>query len=1049
MSAPIPLTRRSPMVPSKSALRALRRLALSPSVLVVSTIGSVCGIATLNHEVNRKVHMAEQALESKRIIRSLSHGRGTAQLNNMIEAAERGEDFTLGTRGTKRRRRKPAATRSFSALALQEPFEHTDDHVPEGLPVQLEPQRTQLYRKFVPGRLTPRAERLSPAGTTRTQAVHSMTFEKILQASTTHPKVPHHRPLARSKPQQQIEAAKAKTILQPWLQPAEQLANGEEVPNEVPQPFAEARNSTPDIAVQYIEPEEQKAENSDGRDAQNPPLQGTPTDKVQFAPALLPVGSSVEPRLPQDNLRIVDVPDWASNDKSEVDVQVPVEVVQSDSSNIPGQPVRESPNMPGPKPSMLHFPKITATYLLACLDSDETMDHQLRIWINKVPPVEAETSIEVELAPAPKEFVDYATDKLANGTLSSLHRFMRNGKTSPERLSRRKWLAILRYYTSQHSLNWTMAEAVFYIYRAACRNPRNLNVRPVFVLIQHLLATVPSSKRIEQILFPISPDDTASTTEALEMPIRYLQFYCEGQHSSSECVLELGQILDVTRRCGLVPSKDLATPVLRALVQAGDIEMAEMVLERLTSEFGPSDSLALLEQYTFLNACEGNWVVVESMLDRFHTMNRSRSRPVECGRFFERLLLQHTAKNPSTQSFHFTVHTMKYAGLIPTNHVSRTLICAFIRDGRYDLVVEWLRLIKEAYPRVSAGFGLLQGAWLLTNTLAETGASCEEIAKVCQTIAHGHRKDPFGPAFREFAVDLVKADLSQRLCAVAAHFPSAEVSDEELRSMTMEQLLKYAYNFRTTPTTTGSNAAVVESLKNDLATQISAIVDLAKVFRGEIKMLFFGIKQQQDSLLRDRRRVDRVAQSPPVDIFPEPHRHGRSTGIRKLTAAVVQHYDRRDKEGLPCDHSILHHFITRFGPEYPSEVLELVEAVHASGFVQAQSGTPFDTELFKKWLYLVSTDGSAKSAVTALSAVSKSADRLAWTAHFRCLCEFVTQLGSVDNETLWDDKTFPTKPKEGSLRTFYEEIKERWFEQGSWKEERFRFPEWKGSDIDG
>jgi hypothetical protein len=878
-----------------------------------------------------------------------------------------------------------------------------------------------------------------------------MTFEKILQASKTHHKVPHHRPFGRPppKPQQQTEAAKAKTILQHWLEPAEEVANGEEEVEVVPQPVAEARNSTPEISVQYVEPKEQGGENPDGRDTEIPPLPATPADKGQFAPALVPVGSSVEPPLPQDNIRMVDIPDWTSNTKTE-EVQEPVEVWRPISSNVPGQPGRESPNRAPPKHRIILSPGPTATYLLPYLDGDEITDKRLRKWINEVLPVGAQACIEAELAVTPKDFADYAKDRVTHGSLSSLRRFMRVDETAPESLSGRKWLAVMRHFTSQHStLDWTIAEAVFYIYRASCGDPRTLNVLPVYALIQHLLATVPASQRIEQILFPISPDDTASAAEAFEMPIRYLQFYCEGQHSTSECVRELGQILDVTKRCGLVPSKDLVIPVLRALVRARDMELAETVLEGLTYEFGPTDSLALFEQYTFLNACEGNWMVVETMLDRFHTLNRSRSRPVEYGRLFERLLSQHIAKNQSTRSFHFTVHAMKYAGLIPTTRVSRTLICAFIREGRYDLVVEWLRLIKGAFPRVSAGFDLLQGAWLLTNTLAETGASCEEIAKVCQTIAHGHRKDPFGPAFREFAVDLVKADLSHRLCAVSAHFPSAGVSDEEIRSMTMDQLLKYAYDFRAAPTTIGSNAVVVESLKNDLAMQISAIVDLVKVFRGEMKILFFGIKHEQDMLLKDRRRVNRVAHSPPVDIFPEIQSHGRSPGIGKLTTAVVQHYDRRDKDGLPVDHSILHHFITRFGPEYPSEVLELVERVHASGFVQSRCGAPFDTELFKQWLYLVSTGGSVKSAVTALSAVSESAHRLAWTAHFRCLCEFVTQLGSVDNETLWDDKTFPQKPKQGPLRTLYEEIKRTWARQKSWKEERFRFPEWKGWDLDG
>ncbi|ETI23498.1 hypothetical protein G647_05300 [Cladophialophora carrionii CBS 160.54] len=1045
MKPPVSLTCRSPVVPSKNALRALRRLALSPSVLVVSTIGSVCGVATLNHEVNRRVRLAEQALESKRIIRSLSHGRGAAQLNNMIEAAERGDDFTLGTRGTRRKRKKTSTTRSFSAVALQEPFEHTHDDIPEEPPVQLERPHVHFFRKIDPGRSTPRADRPSPPRSTSTKGVHSLTFERILQASSTPHKVPHHRALGQPKVQQQIEVDKAKKLLQHWFRPSDE---GEDL--VVPQPRAEARNSTPGRRIRYVEPRDRSGGTPNVRHIQRPPLDAIPTHKDQCAPTPAPLGASPEPPLPQDNVRTVDTPGWASSTRSEADLQAPVVGLRSKSSDLSGANGVESPSLAPPNHNIMHSPGPTETHLFGYLDNDETMDQHLRKWIKKMPRVGAQANIETELTPMPKEFADHAKNTLTDGTLVSLYRFMRDGKTGSGRLSQQKWLAVMRHLTSQHStLNWTIAEAIFYTYRASCRNPRHLNVRPVFALIQHLLATVPSSKRVGQILFPNPSVNMVDAAATFELPVRYLQFYCEGQHSTPDCVRELGQILDVAKRSGLVPSKDLVTPVLRALVRARDVDRAETMLDGLSPEFGPTESLALFEQYTFLNACEGNWAVVESMLDKFHTLNRSRSLPIEYGRFFARLLLQHIAKNPAARSFHFTVHAMKYAGLVPTNHVSRTLICAFVRDGRYDLVVEWLRLLKEAFPRVSAGFDLLQGEWLLANTLAEVGASCEEIAKVCQTVAHGHRKDPFGPAFREFAVDLVKADLSQRLCAVSAHFPSAEVSEGEIRSMTMDQLLKCAYDLRATPTPTSSNAVVVESLKNDLAVQISSIVDLAKVFRGEMKILFFGIKSQRDSPLQDRRRVSRTAHSRAVDVLPEIHSHGRPPGIGKLTTAVVQHYHRRDKDGLPVDHSILDHFITRFGPEYPSAVLELVEAVYASEYVQARHGAPFDAELFKKWLYLVSTDGSAESAATVLLAVSDCADRLAWTAHFRCLCEFVTQLGRVDNETLWDDMTFPKKPEQGPLRTRYEEIKRRWLDQESWRKERFRFPEWKGWDIDG
>ncbi len=75
------------LVPSKNALRALRRLALSPPAIVVGTIGSICGIATVGYETRRRVQLAEQIVERKRILQTVSSGKASVRLHDMFEAA--------------------------------------------------------------------------------------------------------------------------------------------------------------------------------------------------------------------------------------------------------------------------------------------------------------------------------------------------------------------------------------------------------------------------------------------------------------------------------------------------------------------------------------------------------------------------------------------------------------------------------------------------------------------------------------------------------------------------------------------------------------------------------------------------------------------------------------------------------------------------------------------------------------------------------------------------------------------------------------------------
>ena len=111
-----------PPVPSKNALRALRRLAFS-STTILGAVGSACGLATLNYEARRRIQLAERIVATKHTIRSVSNGRGPAHIARMCEAAENGEDFTLDVNKTNKRRR----TRHHSTLAFDQWNENEGD----------------------------------------------------------------------------------------------------------------------------------------------------------------------------------------------------------------------------------------------------------------------------------------------------------------------------------------------------------------------------------------------------------------------------------------------------------------------------------------------------------------------------------------------------------------------------------------------------------------------------------------------------------------------------------------------------------------------------------------------------------------------------------------------------------------------------------------------------------------------------------------------------------------------------------------------------------
>lgn len=80
----------TPAVPSRNALRVLRRLALAGS-----TVGSFCTVAAITYDVHRRVRVAERIVENKRALQTSAPNYDATsaanRLSRMMEAAEAGE----------------------------------------------------------------------------------------------------------------------------------------------------------------------------------------------------------------------------------------------------------------------------------------------------------------------------------------------------------------------------------------------------------------------------------------------------------------------------------------------------------------------------------------------------------------------------------------------------------------------------------------------------------------------------------------------------------------------------------------------------------------------------------------------------------------------------------------------------------------------------------------------------------------------------------------------------------------------------------------------
>lgn len=995
----------TPIVPSKNALRALRRLALSPSIYVVGTLGSICGIATLNYEVNRKVRLAEQVVERKRMLRSISSGRGAKQLNAMFEAAERGEDFTRPHKHTSTRK---ISTRAFSAVAVHEPSEGNHDLPPEGPAADPNvPARFVKIRRYASGSI-PRLENSSTAVETHTDGRDSTASGKMVEAR-----------------EEEYTSMVDRSIPPGQLYKPQILGNGTSTssssvfaafPSDISLYAAEAGSLNPASpllsgpAVRFVDPFWREE-----------PL---PLDKNSAAP--------VSPRRSKRRS--------TASKEQETSSKLPVERPASDLRFISLAPPLHNAERARPNASK--------SFELMIHPEDDSIDQALRDHLktmenSQYSPIHVKSMVEY----APSAFIDHVGKNLDSLTLAAVDQFIQPTNIALSKRARLgRWLAVMRRSILPSNPDWTMAEAVFLRYRHHFES-RDLHAKPVFELIRHLLALDSMSTRPQWILFPDTYHDLSGAidskdaSEVFELAVKYLTFFCEQNQSSSACFREMERIIGLGRRCGLRVPESLVSPVFRTMARSRDFQVAETdFLDKIESLFDAAESPRVLGEYAFCQAREGNWEGVRLVLDKLHQHDYSRKAPSTFGRMFHKILLQFSAKNSALRTMQFTIDNIKYVGLIPTGAVSQTIICACVREHRYDLVAEWIRLTREAFPRVSLGFENARGAWVLANTLMEMGASCQDVSAVCLRIALGRRLDPFDDSFRHHARELVRLDLMRRLSAAASHQDSGTLEDSGIESMTLNQLFEEAYQFTIRPT---SNDRHLDFLKSELAAQLVAIGELASIFRGDIKMLFARSQpvepvKKNRSPLPHRKSHAAIQSDPAFDtVFPR----GSSTGIEEVAATVAKHYASREKQDLPVDHSLLRNVIITFGSEHPTEILQLVEAIYASNFVQSRSGAPFDSEIFQEWLQLVTARGSVQSAAAALWAILDSARHINWTVHFVYLSLFASQVQGPKN-SVWGERVNIDNASNEELQYLQERILHIQRHALGGVEEGFHFPAW-------
>ncbi|KAL2419815.1 hypothetical protein ABEF95_005342 [Exophiala dermatitidis] len=1110
------MTAPTSLVPSKNALRALRHLALSNPSILVGTVGSICGIAALNYETCRRVRVAERIVETKRVLRSVSSGRGAAHLDALFEAAERGDDFTLRSRGgsrKSRRRKGPGEQSRDMSTAVSVPRDSNNEDSSSSLARAVGGVEHDDAGPAGGRRAGDRESDLQfgesqvveDTSTSSQQRRTRLRFRKIFMSSDDgkrHNISSQHSISTRRVEEQTIlngqhEAESLPGCVEKWLS---QGPSGQEDTSSIAVSSAGSSSAaelgrghghtdimpkTDSVNTSSVLEGVSSSQNSESPDTPAGESSDVRHDHPPRSPSLV-FGShgsdTSRTAIPQVEANNLD--SWA----------VPITKIPSGgSSHVRSHPHSSSPGSVPPNKSQLsgaslhragsskhqnshpsdaarnahESPKIQGhglhwTPLLFTSRSGFETQSPLGGGVDSTWPDDVDLkeltrtqsagfegqlgnfSIPLHLTMGEADEADGVVEQAlkehllrGNGTASSksssssmspvvghathttseiLSRLVEFIRPPTGHLSKpaqyRRFVAVMRHsIEAGPEPDCFMAEAVLHAGRGLF-GIDEIFCRPVYDLLRHMLSTETSYARAQEILFGNVSGRHRAADAAHELGAKYLDLFCQLNQDYSLRVAEMAKLIKLAKERGLERNENLAMPVLRAVVFQGDTEAARTLVDELQLSFEGRSLRRLWGDHAVWNAAQGNWEEAQWILDRMQETGYSRHQPEQYAAVFHRMLMQYLSKNTAHRAFGFTINAIKYTGLIPTGRISRTVVCACIREHRYDLVFEWTRLVTEAFPRLTSGFMTAQGAWQLAHALQVAGASCRDITDTCRAIAHGCYDDPFPHYLRPLLADLVKLDLSYRLEAASNLDYQALFSADGVPLMTMNQLLEEARRFCATESQVGAPMDQVR-LKQDLAMQLDAVEELTRVFRGDVFMadLPYEVMEDEEPITSDgtptavnqSRRPPRLSpwsslsgktKSSPAMInsaFPDILTQDKlPPKYEDVSTAVMNHYATRAKQGLAIDHSLLKHVVDRIAPQNPMDALTLIEEVYDSDYVQGMHGVPFDNDVFVKWLQIVTTVGSVKAASTALWAVVDSARHIQWTLDISFCLNIVT-----------------------------------------------------------
>jgi hypothetical protein len=1025
----------SQIVPSKNALRALRKLALGGST-VVGAVGSVSGLAFVSYDIRQRIQLAESIVETKRVLHSqpISNPDRKAQMVAVFDMYEKGQGKGRNEswRDFNRRARRHSTHdkldngRELVDTVIKEDAVHRADvasrlphlksakgtpYDPLGIatvpsmPSNLPWERTRIIREEAASSRynhnSSAAQRIIEA----TQKAHKInshavygrpresrsisSVQNIITATQRQHKLSSDVVFGRPAKKKDEEVMKLASCVQQWLDPADKLKAG--AVHIIPK-----RSNTPRKAVEsYQLPRYHSTLATQLPDDIDGYVTWPSTAKGQFDDAFFPNRDTRA--------------DVGANGRSFLQL---VQNIKADATLQEGNLQRVPDTEPeNPEPDVPTEQEDVQSKLTALIDSNLWVPHTT---VDEVHDISAYSVSRIDLSPPSTDFhatgvVEKTVQRTtleANGEPSDILEHLltiipqvrrRSGYTAARELA----IDALKIYAQGGRPE--DFRAMNKLHREFAIMLRLPFMTPVRQMIHFLLNTGLDEDRhtAGRILFSKNTEDTQDTRSNdcatgvvryhyEKKALEYIDWLCSGRTSKSRIVHEFRKVLQIIYQRGAEPTEGMFSPVLELFLERGDLKYLRNMFEEMKAAHG-IEPTGLTRTILLLGYAKANhWGQIVMEFEKMHQDGLSRKQPMSYAVTFNEVFRQHALSEPVEKTHDFLVNAICYWGLVPSTPVSATAVQTYIRHRRYDLVKEWIEAARYMFPHVNTGGEAF--AYILAQTWAEIGASCEQIEDTCASIMRG-RDNVIPGRFHAIVQEALAFHLARKLHAINADRErSNDQIDQAKDADDLFTQLKSA--FAVILDDAGEGGVVKQGSVADLLSQSSAALRLRELFGAKTSIAPPNVKlatlldrgPRKQANRHDPQSKDLVTPIPDAlrrDILPD-----RNT----IMSLVSAHYSQQLKLGQPVSHGILRvacRGLDQSRRRY--DALCLISATYKGPAVQRPNGVMFDIGIIQTWMEMAYHLKSAVACKEIFTAVLEKGSAIRLTQQFMLLLSLATK----------------------------------------------------------